>query len=62
VAKDNAIAGSLFLTLGGIFLIWAFISETYYLKNFSDLSRSGIIISAAGVVFHVIAGILLKSK
>lgn len=54
--------GSFFLTLGSILLIWAFVSETFYIKTFSELSMSGVIISALGAVLHAIAGILLKSK
>ena len=50
----------LHITFGSVLLIWAFVSETYYLKTFSGLSMAGVIISAVGVVFHAVARILLK--
>src|SRR5262245_37389373 len=33
------IAGSLLITLGSVFLIWAFFVETFQSKTFSDISR-----------------------
>jgi hypothetical protein len=59
--KALQLLGSFLLTLGSVFLVWAFITETYYIQHFSDLSRNGIIFSAIGVLFHAIARILLKS-
>lgn len=55
-------AGSFFLTLGSVLLIWAFTTEVFQTRQFSDLSRYGVIISAIGVLLHAIARILLKSK
>jgi cytosine/uracil/thiamine/allantoin permease len=60
--KIMQLAGSLLLVLGSILLIWAFTAEVFYTRQFSDLSRNGVIISAVGVLFHAIARILLKSK
>jgi ABC-type transport system involved in cytochrome c biogenesis permease subunit len=60
--KILQLTGSFLMILGSVFLIWAFVVETYYLQHFSNLSRNGIITSAVGVGFHAIARILLKSK
>lgn len=49
--------GSGVLVLSSVFLIWAFIVETYDLQHFSDLSRNGIYLSLAGVILHWIGGI-----
>lgn len=54
--------GSFLLVLGSVLLIWAFVAETFYVKTFSGLSMNGVIISAIGVLFHLIARILLKSN
>jgi hypothetical protein len=60
--KTLQLTGSFLMALGSIFLILAFVVETYYLQHFSNLSRNGIVASAVGVGFHAIARILLKSK
>lgn len=49
--------GSGLLILSGILLIWAFISETYTLAHFSDVSRYGIFTSLGGVALHLIGGL-----
>jgi len=49
-------AGSFFLTLSSGLLLWAFITETYQLQHFSDISRYGIYTSLAGVGFHHVSG------
>jgi len=54
-------AGSLLLIAASGLLIWGFINETYYAKNFSDISRFGIYLSLAGVGFHLI-GAVFTSK
>ena len=48
-------AGSALLVVSSVLLVWAFVSETYSLQHFSDLSRNGIYISLAGVVMHLFA-------
>jgi hypothetical protein len=48
-------AGSALLVVSSVFLVWAFVTETYSLQHFSDLSRNGIYISLAGVVMHLFA-------
>src|SRR5688572_25214468 len=50
-------AGSALLVVSSAFLVWAFVTETYSLQHFSDLSRNGIYISLAGVVLHLFARI-----
>jgi hypothetical protein len=60
--KVLQITGSIFLTLAGILLVWAFVHETYYLKGFSELSRQGIYFSLAGVLFHLFGNILVKDS
>ena len=50
-------AGSAFLTVASVFLVWAFITETYYLQHFSDTSRYGIYMSLAGVGLHALSAI-----
>ena len=48
-------AGSALLIVSSVFLVWAFVTETYSLQRFSDLSRNGIYISLAGVALHLFA-------
>ncbi len=49
-------SGSLLLIASSGLLLWAFITETYQLQHFSDISRFGIYTSLAGVGFHLIGG------
>lgn len=49
--------GSLLLTVSAGLLLWAFITETYQLQRFSEVSRFGIYTSLAGVGFHIIGGL-----
>ena len=49
--------GSLFLISASVLLIWAFVTETYTLQHFSNLSRYGIYISLAGTIFHMFGGV-----
>jgi hypothetical protein len=53
-------AGSAFLTAASGFLVWAFVTETYTLRHFSDLSRWGIYLSLAGVGLHGLSAIERK--
>jgi hypothetical protein len=48
--------GSLILIASSVFLVWAFITETYALHHFSDLSRNGIYAALAGVGLHLFGG------
>ena len=50
-------AGSLILTVSSALLVWAFVTETYSLQHFSDISRYGIYTALAGVGLHVLGGI-----
>jgi uncharacterized membrane protein len=54
--KASQIFGSVLLMAASGLLIWGFISETYYLRTFSDVSRFGIYLSLAGIGFHLIGG------
>ena len=49
--------GSALLVSSTVLLIWAFIAETCFLQHFSGISRYGIVLSLAAVVFHVIGGL-----
>ena len=48
--------GSLTLTAASVLLVWAFITETYTLQQFSDISRNGIYLSLAGAGLHLVGG------
>jgi uncharacterized membrane protein len=60
--KVLQIFGSVLLSFSTVLLIWGFISETYYLQHFSDVSRFGIYLSLAGIGFHLIGGLLSEKK
>jgi uncharacterized membrane protein len=61
--KITQIFGSILLTISSFLLIWAFISESYFLQNFSEFSRNGIYLSLAGILLHFICKpFLYKSK
>lgn len=49
-------AGSVVLFLSAFLLTWAFITETYSLAHFSEISRFGIYTSLGGVALHLIGG------
>jgi uncharacterized membrane protein len=49
--------GSLILVVSSVYLVWAFVTETYTLQHFSDLSRNGIYMALAGVGLHLFGGI-----
>ena len=49
--------GSGLLIAASVLLVWAFVTETYSLQHFSDLSRNGIYMSLAGVVLHLLGGV-----
>ena len=50
-------SGSAFLTIASVLLVWAFITETYSLQHFSNISRYGIYLSLAGVGLHALSAI-----
>ena len=56
-AKILQYSGSAFLTAASMLLVWAFVTETYSLQHFSDISRNGIYMSLAGVALHLFAKI-----
>ena len=60
--KSLQIIGSVLLFAGTVALVWAFAYETYTAKTFSEASRSGLYITLAGTIFHVLGGFRLKSK
>jgi uncharacterized membrane protein len=59
-AKIMQLAGSGFLLIASVYLVRAFIVETYSAHQFTDLSRSGIYASLAGVALHLIGGLAQK--
>ncbi len=52
--KIVQISGSVLLTISSGLLLWAFIFESYFTQNFSELSRNGIYLSLAGTLLHFI--------
>ena len=58
--KTMQLFGSTFLIAGSVFLIWAFIYETYTTKTFSEASRWGIYLSLGGMILHLVGGIKVK--
>jgi len=50
-------AGSAILFVSSGLLVWAFVTETYALQHFSNLSRYGIYTALAGVGLHLLAAI-----
>ena len=60
--KILQIFGSVLLFTGTATLVWAFVYETYTAKTFSEASRSGLYLTLAGTIFHLLGGFRLKSK
>lgn len=60
--KALQIAGSVFAFLSVIFLISGFISETYYLKTYTNASRFGIYSALAAIIFHFIGGFQFRKS
>jgi hypothetical protein len=58
MSSDNRVkllqySGSALLIGSSVLLVWAFITETYSLQHFSNISREGIYFSLAGVGLHL---------
>jgi hypothetical protein len=51
--KILQLIGSAVIAIGSILLVYAWYVETYGVQHFSDLSRNGIYITAAGVGLHL---------
>ncbi len=60
--KFLQVTGSVLLTLSSILFVWAFIDESYFTQHFSEISRWGIYLSLAGVLFHVLGNMRIKAK
>ncbi len=60
--KIVQIAGSVVLLVSSIYLVRAFIVETYSLQHFSDLSRTGIYASLWGLGLHLLGGAVKKES
>ena len=58
--KHLQTAGSAFLAVGSVLLVFAFFYETYSTNHFSELSRSGLYVTLAGALFHVISQFAVK--
>jgi len=52
--------GSSVLIAGSILLIWAFVYETYTIRQFSEASRWGIYLCLGGTIFHFVGGVKVK--
>jgi len=58
--KTLQLFGSTLLIAGSVFLIWAFVYETYGAGHFSEVSRWGIYLSLGGTILHLVGGIKVK--
>jgi len=54
--KTLQLFGSTLLITGSVFLVWAFVYETYTTKTFSEASRWGIYLSLGGTILHLVSG------
>ena len=57
VRRTLQMAGSSFLLLSAVMLVWAWYAESYELQHFSSISGYGIYSTLAGIGLHVLAGI-----
>ena len=62
VLKVLQLLGSVVIAIGSVLLVYAWYVETYGLHHFSDLSRNGIYITAAGVGLHLFGMALPERK
>lgn len=58
--KILQILGSVFLFSGSAWLVWAFVFETYTVKQFSDASRYGLYFTLWGTILHLLSHIRAK--
>ncbi|MDQ3062272.1 MAG: hypothetical protein M3R14_05340 [Acidobacteriota bacterium] len=58
--KTLQLFGSTLLITGSIFLVWAFVYETYTTKTFSEASLWGIYLSLGGTILHLVGGFKVK--
>ena len=58
--KTLQLFGSALLVAGSVFLVWAFVYETYQTRHFSEASRWGIYLSLGGTILHLVGGIKVK--
>lgn len=61
VLKILQFIGSVVIVFGSVLLVYAWYVETYGLQHYSDLSRNGIYITAAGVGLHLF-GLALPTR
>ena len=54
--------GSVLLIAGSVFLVWAFVYETYRTRHFSEASRWGIYLSLGGTMLHLIGAAKMKKR
>ncbi|HEV8158101.1 MAG TPA: hypothetical protein VGP58_03665 [Pyrinomonadaceae bacterium] len=60
--KTLQLFGSALLVAGSVFLVWAFVYETYQTRHFSEASRWGIYLSLGGTILHLVGGIKAKKR
>ena len=60
--KVVQVTGSVVLMISSIYLVRAFVVETYLAQHFTDLSRTGIYTALAGIVLHLIGGLELTGR
>jgi len=60
--KYLQIFASVLLVAGSILFVWAFVYESYTVKNFSEVSRFALYATLGGTIFHLFGGFRLKSK
>jgi magnesium-transporting ATPase (P-type) len=58
--KTLQLFGSTLLAAGSVFLVWAFVYETYTTKTFSETSRWGIYLSLGGTISHFVGAVKIK--
>ena len=62
IQKALQITGSTVLVISSVLLFWAFVVETYYLRDYSSYSRDGLYLALAGVALHLIGGLELPRR
>jgi len=58
--KTLQLFGSTLLISGSVFLVGAFVYETYQARYFSEASRWGIYLSLGGTILHLVGGFKVK--